>query len=217
MRNYKDGISTIPAFLDDYALLRDACINLYKATFDEQWLDYATSLTEYTFSHFYDANTSMFYYTSDEQTDLVVRKMELSDNVIPASNSVAARNLHKLGIYLDNKQYTEIAFQMLTNLSKEMFQQTIYYANWGVLLLELINDPIELVISGRDAHNKRKELEQHYLPGIILAGSEGTSQLSLLMNRYQPDKTLIYVCRNMVCQYPVETIEDALKLTTDYF
>ena len=212
MRNYKDGRSTIPAFLDDYALLSDACINLYKATFDEQWLDHATLLTEYTFAHFYDANTSMFYYTSDEQTDLVVRKMELSDNVIPASNSVVARNLHKLGIYLDNKQYTEIAAQMLTNLSKDMFRQTIYHANWGVLLLELINDPIELVISGGDAHNKRKELEQHYLPGILLAGSEGTSHLSLLMNRYHPDRTLIYVCRNRVCKYPVETIEDALKL-----
>ncbi len=156
MRNHKNGRSTIPAFLDDYALTIDAFITLYKSTFDEKWLEHADVLIQYTMNHFYDTTSSMFFYTNLEQTDLVVRKMELSDNVIPASNSVMANNLFKMGVYLDKKRYTEIASQMLNNVSKDMMQHARYYSNWGILLINHVSDPVELAISGLKAEEKEK-------------------------------------------------------------
>lgn len=93
--SYKNGISTINGFLEDYAFVIDACIALYQATFDEVWLHRAKQLADYTIKHFYDVadGSGMFYFTSDLDAALIARKMELQDNVIPASNSVMANNL----------------------------------------------------------------------------------------------------------------------------
>ena len=55
----------------------------------------------YALDHFYDKNSGMFYFTSRLDPELVARKMEINDNVIPASNSVMANVLYDLGTLLD--------------------------------------------------------------------------------------------------------------------
>ena len=64
--------------LDDYAFVISAFIDLYQATFDEQWLNKAELLTDYTINHFFDANSGMFYYTHNEQSNLISRKISRS-------------------------------------------------------------------------------------------------------------------------------------------
>ncbi|MCK4855324.1 MAG: thioredoxin domain-containing protein, partial [Bacteroidales bacterium] len=92
-RNYKNGKSSIPAFLDDYAFTISAFIEIYRSTFDESWLKKAEALTDYTLEHFLDEQTGMFFYTHDKHSNLIVRKKDISDNVIPSSNSEMAKNL----------------------------------------------------------------------------------------------------------------------------
>ena len=82
-RNYKNGVSTIPGFLDDYAFVISAFIDLYQATFDEFWLDESLKLTQYSIDHFFDTKSGMFFYTDIDHAELISRKMEVSDNVIP--------------------------------------------------------------------------------------------------------------------------------------
>ena len=98
-RNYKNGKSSIPAFLDDYAFTISALMEIYRSTFDESWLRKAETLTDYTLEHFLDEQTGMFFYTHDHHSNLIVRKKEISDNVIPSSNSEMAKNLFQLGPY----------------------------------------------------------------------------------------------------------------------
>ena len=62
-RNYKDGKANIDAFLDDYALLARAFIQLYQATYDVHWLEAARSVTEYAIAHFRDKKSGLFFYT----------------------------------------------------------------------------------------------------------------------------------------------------------
>lgn len=45
--NYKNGESKNPAFLDDYASLIKACINVYEITFEFDWLVKAKELVQY--------------------------------------------------------------------------------------------------------------------------------------------------------------------------
>ena len=73
-RNFKNGKSTIPAFLDDYAFTISAFIELYRCTFDENWLKKAAALTDYTLEHFFDKQSGMFFYTHDQHANLIVRK-----------------------------------------------------------------------------------------------------------------------------------------------
>ncbi|MCK5704895.1 MAG: thioredoxin domain-containing protein, partial [Cyclobacteriaceae bacterium] len=112
-RNYKNGKASINAFLDDYAFTIEAFISLYEATFDEKWLEDARQLTTYALAHFYDGESGMFFYTSDIDPELIARKMEISDNVIPSSNSQMAKNLFVLGQYFYNDDYIQKSKTML--------------------------------------------------------------------------------------------------------
>lgn len=110
--NYKNGVSNLDGYLEDYSFTTEAFIGLYQATFDEKWLAYAKQLTDYTITHFYDPETGFFFFTSNNAKGLIARKMELTDNVIPASNSSMAKTLFLLGEIYSNEDYTNKSKQI---------------------------------------------------------------------------------------------------------
>ncbi|MDQ6903771.1 MAG: thioredoxin domain-containing protein, partial [Bacteroidota bacterium] len=130
-RNYKNGHATIPAFLDDYAFVISALIDYYQVTFDESYLQQAKNFSEYTSKHFFDNASGMFFYTDDLHSNLIARKMEVSDNVIPSSNSEMAKNLLFLGLYFENEKYEEQSSQLVKNVMDDMRKNLGYYSNWA--------------------------------------------------------------------------------------
>ena len=89
-RNYKNGKSTINAFLDDYSYTIEAFISMYEVTFDEKWIYAAKKLADYVIAHFKENKSNFFFYTSDIDKPLIARKIDFSDNVTPSSNSSLA-------------------------------------------------------------------------------------------------------------------------------
>ncbi len=210
--NYKNGKSTINGYLEDYCFSIEAFIALYQATFDEKWLITARQLMDYAVAHFYDKTSGMFFFTSDIDKVLITRKMELNDNVIPASNSSIAKGLFLLGMYYDNNDYKKMASKMLNNVKEDMPKYGSGYSNWGLLLLQQALPFYEVAIVGADAEKKRKELSHYFIPNKIMAGSKTANTLPLLQDRYVEGRTLIYVCENKVCKLPLEKVGEALKL-----
>ncbi|HXH18117.1 MAG TPA: thioredoxin domain-containing protein [Chitinophagales bacterium] len=210
-RNYKNGRATIDGFLDDYAYAIDAFIALYEATFDEQWLSQAKRWTDYVLQHFFDPTSGMFYYTSTQHEELIARKMELSDNVMPASNSVMAKNLFVLGQLFYNEDYLKTASQMFHNIKSDLLKHAPYYANWASLACWLAEEPYEVAIVGNDFEKIRQELDSHFLPHVLLLGGKTEGTLPLLKNKLVEGQTTIYVCRNKTCKLPVLSVEEALK------
>lgn len=209
--NYKNGVSTINGYLEDYATTVDAFIALYENTLDEKWLNIAKDLTNYTFDYFFDETSKMFYFTSNRDAALVSRSIEYRDNVIPASNSIMAKNLFKLSHYFDNNHYRDTAITMLNNVKPEMLEYPSGYSNWLDLMLNYTNSYYEVAIVGKDAKQKVKELNQTYLPNKLVAGSVSENNMPLLKNRYNPNNTIIYVCVNKACKLPVEDVEQSIK------
>lgn len=210
-RAFKNKHSQTEGFLEDYAFLIQAYTSLYQVTFNETWLQKATTYTDYVQEHFYDAAEGYFYFTSNGAEALIARKKEIFDNVIPSSNSVMARNLFTLGVMLDREDWKQQATEMVSKLSSLTAGEPGYMCHWGVLLSEIINQPVEIVISGSDAETLRVELHAHYLPYSITVGSATKSNLPLLQGREpKSGETLIYICRNKTCQLPVTTIDEAL-------
>ena len=209
--NYKNGISTINGFLEDYCFTIEALIALYEATFTEEYLHKANELMKYCISHFEDKNTGMFYFTSDEDKALISRKKELSDNVIPASNSSIAKSLFVLGHYFENEAYLSKSKKMLNNMLSEIVNYGSGYSNWAMLLLNFTQSFYEVAIVGKSVDEKRKAFNKHYLPNRIFVGSANESTLPLLKNRYVAGQTMIYVCSNKTCKEPVTEVSEALK------
>ncbi|WP_024771587.1 thioredoxin domain-containing protein [Aquimarina macrocephali] len=210
--NYKNGKSTINGYLEDYALVIEAFIALYQNTFDPEWLEISEQLTQYTLNHFFNENKNIFYFTSDQDPKLITRTIEYSDNVIPASNSIMAKNLFLLSHYYDRSNYKEISEQMLHNIKPQIKSYASGYSNWLDLMLNFSFDFYELVIIGKEAKIKLKEVSQIYIPNKLMAGGTSDSDTALLKNRFVKDKTLFYLCVNNSCKYPVEEFKNILPL-----
>jgi uncharacterized protein len=213
--NYKDGETSINGYLEDYAATIDAFIVLYENTLDETWLNTARDLTNYTFNHFFDNSSKMFYFTSNKDASLVARSIEYLDNVIPASNSIMAKNLFKLSHYFDNNHFSNIAMTMLNNVKPEILEYPSGYSNWLDLMLNYSYSFYEVAIVGENAAKKIDDLNKYYIPNKLIAGSTTENNLPLLQNRYNPQETLIYVCVKKACKLPVTEVEKALEFLRD--
>ncbi|MGK0386131.1 MAG: hypothetical protein ACI849_000738 [Patiriisocius sp.] len=208
--NFKDGKSTINGYLEDYATVIDAFIGLYEITLDPQWLNIANELTSYTYGHFFDTEKQLFYFTSDEDPSLVTRNFEYRDNVIPASNSMMAKNLYVLSHHFDNQTYAGTASQMLKNVLPEIEKYPSGFSNWLDLLANFQNSYYEIVVVGEDAQEKIKNIHQYYLPNKLVAGSTTNGNSPLLEKRYIENETFIYVCVNNACKLPETEVPKAI-------
>lgn len=202
--------STIPGFLDDYSLLAQAFIDLYRATFNEEWLRLSKQITNYSIRQFFDEETGMFYYSELDEGGVITRKTEISDNVIPASNSVMAKVLYQLAIYFEEDDYLKTAEKMLNNTLPQAEENGAYYSNWASLLCNFVYQPPEVVFTGEGARKMRIDFDKMFTYALV-AGSVKESKIPLLENRVIENESLIYVCRNRVCKLPVKSVKEAME------
>ena len=205
-RTWKNGRATINGFLEDYALVIEAYVSLYEATFAESWLREAEALMSYVLANFFDPAEQQFFYTDASAEPLIARKKELFDNVIPGSNSVMAHNLLRLGRHLENTDYQALAATILGQVQALAAQEPQHLTNWASLYAALLRPGAEVAIAGPQAEEFRAELSRYFLPNDVLAGTPTTSALPLLQGRGTPGQTTIYVCRDRACQLPVQTV-----------
>jgi len=145
----------------------------------------------------------MFYYTQKSSSLLVARKMEISDNVIPASNSIMAHNLFTLGTIKTDDEMINHARIMLQNVKSSLSKGQVYYANWDLLMMRFLEPSKELVIMGEECINWNLELQKKYTFNTVFLGSYSKEYLPLMEKRYQKGQSLIYLCKDRVCNLPV--------------
>ncbi|NPD46056.1 MULTISPECIES: thioredoxin domain-containing protein [unclassified Lentimicrobium] len=210
-RTYKNGVAKIDAFLDDYSLLIKAYVSLYQVTFKKEYLDRSQLLLNNCYHEFLHADSQMFFYT-EEDNNLVARKMETTDNVIPAANSIMAQNLMDLGLILSDQRYISHAQVMLQNVQSSLKKGQVYYANWDLLLMRFLSPAKEVVMMGEKSQEWIIEIQKSYSFNTVFAGSKKDAYLPLMEGRYQKGTSLIYVCENKSCKLPVSSVEEALAL-----
>jgi uncharacterized protein YyaL (SSP411 family) len=194
-RVFSKGETKIDGFLEDYAHVIDAFIALYQVTAELNWLEVAKELAEEVEQNFMNSENKMCYFTSSN-SNLIARKMELNDNVIPASNSVMARNFWKLGHYFRNDNWNSNAKQMLSNVYNGMEHYGSGYSNWGHLLLEIINEPIEIILIG--IKFERNKILPLIKPNVIIC-----YHTDIPMSKFHERKG-IYICVKGSCSAPTQ-------------
>ena len=211
-RSYKNGKSTINGYAEDYATVIEAFVSLYEITFDEKWLLQSKELMEYTIAHFLDTNSGMFFYTSNEDKDLITNKIEVIDGVISSSNSILGNNLFKIGHHFSDQKMIELSEQMLNNLQVKIKENPLGYPTWLHLMTNFTKPFYEVAIVGENADPLSKILFQQYLPNILITASKTASELPLLSYKYIDDETLVYVCVNGSCKLPQNDIYKAIGM-----
>jgi uncharacterized protein YyaL (SSP411 family) len=166
------------------------------------WLESAKELAEEVARNFMNAESKMCYFTSSD-SNLIARKMELNDNVIPASNSVMARNFWKLGHYFRNDAWISNAKQMLANIYEGMEFYGSGYSNWGQLLLEILEESVEINVIDMDF--KREEISPFIQENVVISYHR---EIPMSINY---EKQGIYICHKGRCLAPEADFEGALK------
>jgi uncharacterized protein YyaL (SSP411 family) len=192
-RIFSKGETKIYGFLEDYAHTIDAFIALYQVTAELHWIEVSNELAEEVEQNFMNAESKMCYFTSSD-SNLIARKMELNDNVIPASNSVMARNFWKLGYYFRNDAWISNAKQMLANVYEGMEYYGSGYSNWAHLLLEVIDEPTEINVI--DMQFEREQILPLIKSNVIISYHK-----EIPISNNHKDKG-IYICMKGSCLKP---------------
>lgn len=199
-RKYHQGKSEIAGFLDDYAHTIEAFISVYQLTFDTSWLDDAEKMCGYVLANFQDEQSKMFYFT-EQSSQLIARKMEVNDNVIPASNSIMAHALFSLGHILHQPTYTKIAEQQLANIYDGMEHYGSGYSNWAQLVFKFIDPFYTLEFAGTDAKKLSSKIKKHYSPNTIHSKRETNESANIC-----------YVCYDGTCLMPSNNVGEILEM-----
>ncbi len=212
-RAYKNGQAYTPAFLEDYAAVIRAALMAFEASASASWLNFAKELADFCLDQFYDESDGYFFFNNPKAEKLIANKKELFDNVIPASNSVMARNLHRLSLFTYEEKYGTIAQKMLGGMKDLVLLEPGFLCNWAHFLLESIVPTAEISIVGKGASDKAQALFEKYIPNSITAWSENLTENVPILAGKTPDpegNALIYVCFDRACRRPVAELEEAL-------
>ncbi|WP_143309761.1 thioredoxin domain-containing protein [Chitinophaga vietnamensis] len=210
---WKNGQARYPAFLDDYACLIRALIALQEITGNTTYLYTAKDITAYVIEHFMDDSGHFFYYTTDTQSDVIVRKKEIYDGAVPSGNAIMAQNLWYLSVVFDNRQWADMAVGAVSSLAQTVVRYPTSFGVWAQQLLQLVKGTPEIAVVGKDFLLRMNEAGKWFLPFRILVGAEkDVSDIPLLADRAREGDTLVYLCKDYHCIKPVFYIEEIINL-----
>jgi uncharacterized protein YyaL (SSP411 family) len=212
MHTCKDGVAKYPAFLDDYAYLIAACLQLYELAFDEILLEHARQYTLYVIEHFSDDENIFFFFTHSGQKDVIIRKKEIYDGATPSGNSVMATNLSKLSIVFNESGWAQRAVRMLQAIVEPLIKYPGSFGIWASLLQQYAVGLNEIAVVGKGAPYQARQILSSHLPyTILMASAVENTAFPMLKGKPVGAEPLLYLCKNYECLPPFKTIND-LKL-----
>jgi len=210
-RSRQNGKFAIVGFLEDYAHLAWAFLQLHRVTQDPQWVEAAARLVSHAETHFTDPETGFYFFTSNEDEPLVARKMELHDNVLPSANGVMARCLYRLGILLERTPWKEKAHSMLARVVPQFATYLFGHGGWAELALDIAAPHYTVSILGPHALEGSRILTAYpVMQATVVAGVPGLKSLPCLQDLDAGGRDLFVVCRDGACLEPVLTAAEAL-------
>jgi uncharacterized protein YyaL (SSP411 family) len=221
---YKDGDVAISAFLDDYAYLVWALLEMYEANFKPEYLELAKNLTSDLIENFWDDVDGGFFFTSKYAEELLVRKKDAYDGAIPSGNSVAAMNLVRLARLLGDPELEEKAVQTIRAFSSIIPRAPSGFSMMLSALEFSLGESYEIVIAGDPDESDTKQMlgkiRDHYIPNKVIL-LKGTKHQSDEISRLAPfakfhdtvgGKATAHVCIDYNCKLPTTDTDQLLRL-----
>ncbi|MGH9435442.1 MAG: thioredoxin domain-containing protein [Terriglobia bacterium] len=222
LHRFRDGEAAADGHLDDYVFMIWGLIELYEAAFDARNLEAALELTDYTLAHFWDDRQGGFYFTGENQEEVLVRGIETYDGAVPSGNSAAMLNLLRLSHLAGRPDLAQKASQMAAAFAGTIRQGPSAYTHWLTALDFAAGPALEVVISGdplaEDTQAMLRALRAQYLPTKVVllrsAGPEGgpLARIAPYTREMVPlhGKATAYVCQNFACRLPTTDIGQML-------
>ncbi len=217
LATYKDGKAHLNAYLDDYANLLDALLELLQTRWRRADLEFAVALAEVLLDQFQDPDGGGFWFTGRDHETLFHRVKPLTDEAIPSGNGIAALALQRLGHLIGEPRYLDAAEATL-KLAAESVQRMPYaHATLLFALDEWLDPPETLVIRAGEERvdSWRQEAQRGYRPRrlVLAIPAEETHLPGTLAAMVPGERPRIYRCRGTHCEPPIESLAGILGQT----
>ncbi len=221
---YKDGEVAIHGFLDDYAYMIWALLEIYEATFKPEYLRLAIELTDEVIENFWDADKGGFFFTGTNAEELLIRKKDAYDGAMPSGNSVALFNLIRLARLTGTNRYEEYANEIGRVFAPEVKGVPNAYTMMLIGLDFSLGPSFEVVIAGNPDNEDTKEMllqiQGKFIPRkvVLLRGTKEQSQtiteLAPFSKYHEPfgGKATAHVCVDHNCRLPTTDVSKMIEL-----
>ena len=207
-RVYREGPGETPGFADDYAFLISGLIDLYEATFNSDWLEFADTLQQTQIKQFWDDEKHAFFSTPANQPDILIRSKDGMDNAEPSTNGVSANNLFRLGSLLNDTQYEKRAKQTVAAFEVEIGQHPGLFLGMmsSVVASTLGMKGLMVAGEGETVDAMLKKYHENITPNysILKVGGGANSKWLRGRNELLKDldgsRTMLQLCEDGVCK-----------------
>ena len=208
LATYKDGKAHLNAYLDDYAFLLDALLELLQVRWRKQDVDFAIQLADTLLDQFEDKQHGGFWFVAHDHEKLIQRPKSYTDDAIPNGNGVAAFALARLGYLLGETRYLDASERTLKNAAAGINQSPSAHCTLLKALQEYLQAPTTVLVRGKETElvALKKQLNQHYAPNrqcYFIPDDEQNLTASLLDKKAE-NTPVAYICEGMQCLPPLK-------------
>ncbi|MBL8201084.1 MAG: thioredoxin domain-containing protein [Chromatiales bacterium] len=211
---FKDGRARLNGYLDDYAFLLDAVVELLQARWNTAHLRFAIQLADGLLERFEDRENGGFWFTSHDHEILLHRSKPLADEAVPSGNGVAACALARLGYLLVETRYLDAAERTLRAAWRGLQEFPHGHCSLLNALDEYLQPPELIVLRGdaREADRWAATLGAAYNPRRLvfaIPGDAGDLPAGIASKAAPPapSSVLAYVCRGTTCESPLDSLD----------
>ena len=202
-----NGTPKAPAFLDDYANLIQAYIQLQEITGNTTYLIQAKKWMDYVLLNFIDEEGLYFYYTASYQKDVMIRKKESYDGAQPSGNALICSSLHYLGHVFDQDKWTLHAEKMMHSMRPSLLQYPSSFGNWAQTFYQMSTGMTELVGIGPTVHESLPAFNAVFLPNTIRITSQVQNDQIPLLKAKKCIDNQYFICKNKTCSEPMPHVD----------
>ena len=212
LRRYRDGEAAVAAFLDDYAHLITALIDMYETSFEAADLDWAKRLAVRALELFEDREQGGFFSTPSGQSDVLLRLKDDYDGAEPSANSVMALALLRLARLTGVTEYAASAERTFVAFRSRLSGMPAGLPQMLVAVAFSLAAPMEIVLAGPREDPAMLDLLRvvrgRFLPNaVVMFASEAPVSMESVK-----DRPTAFVCENYACNLPVTEAAELVKL-----
>ncbi len=215
LATWRDGRAHLRAYLDDYAFLLDALLELLQARWRNEDLEFAMQLAEALLTRFEDREDGGFFFTAHDHETLIHRPKPFGDDALPAGNAVAARALGRLGHLLGETRYLDAAERTLRAAWPQLAELPYAHNTMLDALEEYLRPPpLALIRAGAEEGREWLRVARSTGEAALLAFAipDDAGELpGVLGTRRAGDRGAVaYVCRGTSCSAPAGNPQELL-------
>jgi uncharacterized protein YyaL (SSP411 family) len=218
LRTYKNGISKIDGYLEDYSYLISAMLDVFELNPELRYLENAKKLGLYLIDHFWDSEHNNFFMTADNHEQLIIRPKSNYDLSMPSGNSVASNCLLRLYHFTQEKKFLDISTKVMESQASMAAENPFGFGYLLNTIFMYLQKPIEITILNSKNSEIIKYLNTSFLPNSIMVNVKNEEHLKNLKNisffsgkEFQANKTTVFVCKDFTCSLPLESILEIEK------